>query len=88
VWVRPPERAVLKLTKDIEMPGEEPLPHETLKLRIFIDKSVVEVFANDKLFMAVRVYPSLSNSTGVSIKATGRDAVLKSLDAWDMKSIY
>ncbi|MBE0653796.1 MAG: glycoside hydrolase family 32 protein [Bacteroidales bacterium] len=87
-WVRPPEKATLKLIEDFEMPGEKPLPGENLKLRIFIDKSVVEVFANDKLYMAVRVYPSLNNSTGVSIKATGRDAVLKSLDAWDMKSIY
>ena len=56
-------------------------------LRIFIDKSVVEIFANEKLFMAGRVYPALENSTGVSIKAAGRDAALKSLEAWDMKPI-
>ena len=61
---------------------------ETVKLRIFIDKSVVEVFANGKQCAAIRVYPGRNDSKGVSIKAQGQDAVLKSLDAWQMKSIY
>ena len=86
VWLRPPEKAMLPLSS-IEDSGQEVGPYENLKLRIFIDKSVVEIFANEKLFMAGRVYPALENSTGVSIKATGRDAVLKSLEAWDMKAI-
>tara|TARA_B100000029_G_C17604416_1_gene966927 strand:+ start:886 stop:2586 length:1701 start_codon:yes stop_codon:yes gene_type:complete len=63
-------------------------PDETLKLRIFIDKSVVEVFANDRQAVAMRVYPGLKRSTGVSIRAQGSEAELISLDAWQMKSIY
>ena len=63
-------------------------PGETVKLRIFIDKSVVEVFVNGKQCVAMRVYPGRDDSNGVSIRAQGQDASLKSLDAWQMKSIY
>jgi beta-fructofuranosidase len=61
---------------------------ETLKLRIFIDKSVVEVFANGKQCAAVRVYPSREDSMGVSIRSQGQESELKSFEAWQMKSIY
>ncbi len=61
---------------------------EPLKLRIFIDKSVVEVFANGRQCLALRVYPERKDSVGVSIRAQGSDAVLRRLDAWQMKSIY
>lgn len=74
---RPPENAQFLMRKD-----------ELLKLRIFIDKSVVEVFANDKQCVAMRVYPGLSESTGVSICSKGQDSKLMLLNAWQMKSIY
>ncbi len=61
---------------------------ETLKLRVFIDRSVVEVFVNGRQCVAQRVYPGRPDSIGVSLRSQGRDAVLKSLDAWQMKSIY
>ena len=63
-------------------------PGETVKLRIFVDKSVVEVFVNGRQCVAMRVYPGRDDSMGVSIRAQGQDAELKSLDAWQMKSIY
>ena len=61
---------------------------ETLKLHVFIDKSVVEVFVNGRQCVAQRVYPGLEDSDGVSLRAQGSDATLVSLDAWQMKSIY
>ena len=61
---------------------------EPLRLRIFIDRSIVEVFANDRLCIASRVYPGRDDSVGVSMRAQGSDAVLKSLDAWQMSNIY
>jgi len=63
-------------------------PDEPLKLRIFIDRSVVEVFVNGKQCLAVRVYPGREDSVGVSIRAQGEDAELRSLDAWQMENIY
>ncbi len=77
VQSRAPETAPVILT------GDEPL-----KLRVFVDKSVVEVFVNGKQCVAMRVYPGLADSVGVSLRSQGRDAVLKSLDAWQMKNIY
>lgn len=61
---------------------------ENLRLRIFIDKSVVEIYANDKQYAAVRVYPGLAGSTGVSILSRASDSELISLDAWQMKNIW
>ena len=63
-------------------------PDETLKLRVFIDRSVVEVFANGRQCVAVRVYPTLPDSVGISLSAQGRDAQLISLDLWQTENIY
>jgi len=63
-------------------------PDEPLKLRVFVDRSVVEVFVNGRQCVAVRVYPDRGDSVGVSLRAQGKDAKLNSLDAWQMKSIY
>ena len=61
---------------------------ESLDLRIFVDKSVVEVFANGRQAIALRVYPEREDSVGVSVRAQGDEAALLSLDAWRMKSIW
>jgi beta-fructofuranosidase len=63
-------------------------PEEPLRLRIFVDKSVIEVFVNEKACVAVRVYPGRSDSIGVSLRAQGDKAELLSLDAWQMQNIY
>lgn len=77
VHARPPESAPLYLEEE-----------ENLELRIFIDKSVVEVYANGKQYAAVRVYPGLEESTGVSIRSQGQDSELISLDAWQMQNTW
>ena len=61
---------------------------EPLKLRIFIDQSVVEVFTNERQCVAVRVYLGHPDSTGISLRAQGAEALLHSLDLWQMRSIY
>jgi beta-fructofuranosidase len=63
-------------------------PDEPLNLRIFIDRSVVEVFVNGRQCVALRVYPGRDDSLGVSLRAQGEEAELKALDAWQMKNIY
>jgi len=63
-------------------------PDGNLKLRVLVDRSVIEVFVNGKQCVAMRVYPGRKDSVGVSLRAQGRDAKLKSLDAWPMKNIY
>ena len=61
---------------------------EPLKLRVFVDRSVVEVFANGRQCLAVRVYPERADSIGVSLRTQGSGAWLRSLDAWQMNSIW
>ena len=61
---------------------------EPLHLRVFIDRSVVEVFANGRQCLTLRAYPTRPDSTGVSVFARGSEARLVSLTAWQMKSIW
>ena len=61
---------------------------DNLKLRIFVDRSVVEVFVNGVQCIALSVYPDRPDSTGVSLRAQGSEAQLVSLDAWQMENIY
>jgi beta-fructofuranosidase len=61
---------------------------ETVKLRVFIDKSVIEVFVNGTQVLCAVARPSRKDSLGVSVKSTGEQATLVSLDAWQMHGIY
>ena len=57
---------------------------ERLKLRVFVDKSVVEVFANTRQAVMRRIYPARGDSTGVRLFSEGGDANVRSLEAWDI----
>ncbi|MCY3945153.1 MAG: glycoside hydrolase family 32 protein [Anaerolineaceae bacterium] len=63
-------------------------PGEPVRLRIFVDRSIVEVFVNDRQCLALRVYPGRADSTGVSLLSRGQDAELLALDCWQMRSVY
>jgi beta-fructofuranosidase len=77
VLIRPPETAQVDMAKD-----------EPLNLRVFIDRSIVEVFINGRQCATARVYPDREDSLGVSLRAQGKDAKLQSLNAWQMRRIY
>lgn len=70
-------------TADVFIPSGEPL-----KLRVFVDRSVVEVFVNNRQYAAVRVYPGRTDSKGVSLRSQGKETKVRSFDAWLMKKIY
>lgn len=57
---------------------------EPLKLHIFLDRSVLEVFANSNLCLTQRIYPTRADSLGISIFARGGEAFLNRFDAWTM----
>ncbi|WP_372630188.1 glycoside hydrolase family 32 protein [Cohnella sp.] len=52
-------------------------------LRLFVDRTSVELFAGNRA-MSNRIYPR-PDSLGVEWFAEGGDAVLRSLDAWEMR---
>ncbi len=60
---------------------------ETLKLRIFIDKSVLEVFANGRQCITQRVYPSGKDSKQVKLFAKRVGAKALVVKAWDMEQV-
>jgi sucrose-6-phosphate hydrolase SacC (GH32 family) len=45
---------------------------------------MLEVFANDRQCITQQVFPSRKDSLGVKIYARGGEAVVRSLDIWDM----
>ncbi len=61
--------------------------HEDLTLRVFIDKNLVEVFANDRQAL-VHGHDKVRANPRVRLFAKGGDARVKSIKAWKMKSIY
>lgn len=76
VQARPPEIGPLALEEG-----------EPLRLRVFIDRSVVEVFAKDRQCLTVRAFPEGEESIGVSVFARGGEATLTSCEACQMPSI-
>jgi fructan beta-fructosidase len=58
----------------------------TVTFHAFVDRSSLEVFANDQL-MTTRVYPTLADSTGLRLFADG-EVEVKSIEVWNMDSIY
>lgn len=60
---------------------------EPLVLTVFLDRSVVEVFANGRVAIADRVYPSRTESLGVGVFAAGGGGRATALDVWQMASI-
>lgn len=57
---------------------------EPLRLRVFVDRSVVECFANDRQAVTRIIYPTRSDSLGVAIFSRGGKTNVKSMEAWDM----
>ena len=59
-------------------------PGEPLELRVFIDRSIVEVYANDRQAICRRVYPGKKDSLGVVLFAEGGSAMFTEVKAWEM----
>ena len=59
-------------------------PGERLTLRIFLDRSILEVFANRRQCVTQRIYPTRADSTGISLFARGGTARFHSMQAWTL----
>jgi sucrose-6-phosphate hydrolase SacC (GH32 family) len=58
------------------------VPGEPLRLHVFLDRSILEVFANDRQCITQRIYPSRADSLGVAAFAVGGEAPVRSIRAW------
>jgi beta-fructofuranosidase len=63
-------------------------PEEPLRLHIFLDRSVLEVFVNERISITSRIYPTRADSVGVALLAERGDVQLLCLDAWQLRSIW
>lgn len=59
-----------------------------VELRVFVDRSMVEVFAGGEHYLVKRVYPASREAMGVQLYARGGGARLLRLDAWEMQPIW
>jgi beta-fructofuranosidase len=64
-------------TAPLTLPAGEPL-----QLRVFVDKSIVEVYANDRQAVVRRIYPTRADSTGVAVFCDAPGAA--TVQAWEM----
>lgn len=69
--------------KIIEEAPFEPKNGEPLVLRIYVDRSIIEVFANDRQAIARMVYPTLGGK-GVSLFSEGGNIEVKSIKIWEL----
>ena len=70
--------------KAVEAGPLELKPGERLKLRVFVDRSVVEVFANGRQAVARRIYPARPDSVGVRLFSREAQARVHAFEAWQM----
>ncbi|MBP2112821.1 GH32 C-terminal domain-containing protein [Paenibacillus silagei] len=66
--------------------GAVDLDGENLKLHIFLDRSVVEAFANYKKKLTTRVYVGRYDSLGLQVWADN-DITVKSMEVWNMNAL-
>lgn len=57
---------------------------EPLRLDIFVDRSVIEVFANGIQCVTQVVYPELATSTGVKVFSGNETVSIRNIQSWSM----
>ena len=70
--------------KKIEGGPFELKPDEPLTLRVFVDRSVVEVFANGRQAVMRRIYPTRKDSVNVVLFAAGGDVKVPTAESWQL----
>ena len=69
---------------------------EPLRLRVFLDRSVIEVFANDRAAMSGRYYPEADapgqsvdgSPNSISAESEGRPLRITRWEVWDIPSVW
>ena len=59
----------------------------TFELRVFLDKSIIEVFANDRV-AALAPHRYAPGNLGVSLFSEGGSVRVKEVKGWKLRSIY
>lgn len=68
--------------------GSVELDHGRLRLRVLLDRSMLEAYVNGSNSLTSRVYPTRKDATGVRLTSAGGSAHVVSLDIWRMNGAY
>jgi len=68
--------------------GELKLHGAHLYLHIFLDRSMVEVYANNLKSLTSRVYPTRSDAIGLQLFSSNGNITVKKMEVWEMGSAY
>lgn len=60
---------------------------DTLRLTVFLDASIIEIYANDRLALTGRIYPTLAGSRYTRLFAEDGRAAFSPVQAWDMGAL-
>ncbi|KKL95767.1 hypothetical protein LCGC14_1851310 [marine sediment metagenome] len=85
----PDETEIFRTTIHRDIPVHSAPLHleedDMLKLDIFVDNSIIEVFANNRQMITSRIYPTRSDAKEVYVFSEGGDGWAHQIKAWDMK---
>ncbi|QJD82060.1 GH32 C-terminal domain-containing protein [Cohnella herbarum] len=68
--------------------GKMELDGDLLKLHIYLDRSMIEAYANGKNSITSRVYPTRGDALGLNIWSEGGEVSIQKLQVWEMNSAY
>jgi sucrose-6-phosphate hydrolase SacC (GH32 family) len=59
-----------------------------VRFRVFLDRSVLEVFAADQACLTLRLYPTREDSLGLSFMVREGSAIVHRLSAWKLAAVW
>ena len=60
---------------------------DTLRMQVFVDNSIIEIYVNGRICFTNRVYPRRPDSLGLSLFADGGSVRINSFDCWEMHAL-
>jgi sucrose-6-phosphate hydrolase SacC (GH32 family) len=69
---------------DGQLAADQPVQH----VRVLLDRSVIEVFVDDRTALTARIYPTRSDSDGIEIVGTPRAREAITVRAWTLDTLW
>jgi beta-fructofuranosidase len=69
---------------DGELAADQPVEH----VRVLLDRSIIEVFVDDRTALTARIYPSRSDSDRIEIVGTSQAVAAVTVRAWALGSLW
>jgi beta-fructofuranosidase len=63
---------------------KQPNPGETLRMHIFIDHSIMDIFINNQYAFSIRVFPTDTNAEDIEVFSDGGNTRATSIKAWKL----